>query len=273
MEFIILMAIFATTLYVSCSGEGKSVSKEDPKPWNISILLDLSDRITKKTSGMSQVEKDTAIVSCLIEELKNKIVKNRIVKSMDRIKVYFYPSPSDQSIYSKSKLLDVDFSQKDKASKKQTLKTLDETFKQSIASIYNASLNDNHWIGCDIWGFFDSQKAQTYCVKEGYRNILVILSDGFIYHGNNIIKQDNNYSYISSHTLSNLNSGLIPCKSIVGDLEVLFLEINALPTQSNRIKDILKDWFTGMNVAKCEIHDTDLPTNIKEVIGSFFKEE
>lgn len=268
--------IVCITCVYSCGGNKTDatddVATEQVKPWNISILCDLSDRITKESTGMSQVEKDIAVVSEIISVLKDKILKNKITQSEDKIKLYFYPSPSDNSINMKSKQLDIDFSKIEKGKKRKVLQTIDSIFKESLTHIYKTSLEEKKWIGCDIFGFFDTGKVQRYCVKDGYRNILVILSDGFIFHKDNKIKNGNKYSYILPQTLNVPNSELISCNPIVGDLDILFLEINANPSQSKRINKILSKWFDEMNKKKYLIEGTDLPSNTQVIISSFLKE-
>lgn len=268
--------IVCITCVYSCGENQKNATNdeviEQVKPWNISILCDLSDRITKESTGMSQVEKDTTIVSEIISVLKDKILKNKITQSEDKIKLYFYPSPSDTSINKISKQLDIDFSKIEKGKKRKVLQTINDNFKNSLYHIYTKSLEEKKWIGCDIFGFFDTGRAQQYCVKDGYRNVLVILSDGFIFHKDNKTKDGNKYSYILSQTLHVPNSQLISCKAIDGNLEVLFLEVNANPKQSKRINEILSTWFNEMQINKNKIADTDLPTNTSEIIRNFLEE-
>ena len=62
------------------------------------------------------------------------------------------------------------------------------------------------------------------CVKPDARNIMVILTDGYLFHENNKIKKDNAYSYILPQTLDNPQSSLIVDREGKLDkLEVLLL--------------------------------------------------
>ena len=52
----------------SC-GEKKKEAKQEPKPLNISIFLDLSDRLTREMEP-SQMSRDTAIVGYIADYFK-----------------------------------------------------------------------------------------------------------------------------------------------------------------------------------------------------------
>lgn len=209
----------AAMLLTSCGGGGKKTSDEGSKdggntttvnsnkPLNISIYLDLSDRLVKNMTP-SQKDKDIQIVNYMAEILKNHSVAQKILPSRDRIKVFFYPAPNDSKISLLSNDLEMDLSKAQPAEKKKILTDFQSKFTTSLTRIYDATLQAKNWIGSDIWGFFKKQ-VDTYCVRKGSRNILVILTDGYIFHAQNKVKQGNNYSYILPQTLSNPNSGLI----------------------------------------------------------------
>lgn len=273
----------AAMLLTSCGGGGKKTSDEGSKdggntttvnsnkPLNISIYLDLSDRLVKNMTP-SQKDKDIQIVNYMAEILKNHSVAQKILPSRDRIKVFFYPAPNDSKISLLSNDLEMDLSKAQPAEKKKILTDFQSKFTTSLTRIYDATLQAKNWIGSDIWGFFKKQ-VDTYCVRKGSRNILVILTDGYIFHAQNKVKQGNNYSYILPQTLSNPNSGLIVSRQGLEDLEVLMLEVNPTnPKQQDQMETILQKWFAGMGVQKFYVGETDQPSNTKLIIDEFMKE-
>lgn len=279
MKIKLLSVIIACVaiLLSSCSSTGKS-GKETTgdkdsinKPWNISIYLDLSDRLIRDMTP-SQKDKDIQIVNYMTEILKNHSVAQKILPSRDRIKVFFYPAPNDSKISLLSNDLEMDLSRAQPAEKK-ILTEFQDKFATSLTQIYDATLQTRNWIGSDIWGFFKKQ-VDTYCVREDSRNIIVILTDGYIFHAQNKVKDGDNYSYILPQTLSNPNSGLIVSRQGLEDLEVLILEVNPMnPTQQGQMENILMNWFSGMGVQKFYVGETDLPSNTKLIIDKFMKEK
>ena len=189
--------------------------------------------------------------------------------SRDRIKVFFYPAPNDPKIDLLSKDLEMDLSKAKPDEKRQMLLSFQEKFATSLAKIYDATLQGKNWIGSDIWGFFKKQ-VDAYCIREDARNIIVILTDGYVFYASNKIKDGDNYSYILPQTLTNPNSGLIVSRKGLENLEVLMLEVNPYnPKQQDQMETILQSWLKEMGVQKMYVGETDQPSNTKLIIDKF----
>ena len=275
----IVLLIMALTILTACGGgeksssssnDGKTTTVQSKKPLNISIYLDLSDRLERQMTP-SQMERDIEIVKYLTEIVKNHAVSQKILPSKDRIKVFFYPTPNDSKISLLSQDLEMDLSKAQPAEKKQMLLDFQEKFNTSLTKIYESTMQAKNWIGSDIWGFFKKQ-VDTYCIREDARNIIVILTDGYLYYGPNKQKDGNNYSYILPQTLSNPNSGLIVSRQGLENLEVLLLEVNPYdPKHQDQMEAILQNWFRNMGVQKMFVGETDQPSNTRLIIDKFMK--
>lgn len=268
----------SVVVLVACGGKGSNekIDAESAKtnsammPLNISIYLDLSDRLERQMFP-SQKERDIEIVNYLTEILKNHAVAQKILPSKDRIKVFFYPTPNDSKIDLLSKDLEMDLGKAQPKEKKQMLLEFQEKFATSLTKIYDATLEGKNWIGSDIWGFFKKQ-IDTYCIREDARNVIVILTDGYLFYAPNKLKDGDNYSYILPQTLSNPNSGLIISRQGLENIEVLMLEVNPLdPKHQDRMESILQNWLQGMGVKKMYVGETDQPSNTKLIIDKFMK--
>ena len=270
----------AIILLVACGSKGAeknnngeaAQANSSMKPLNISIYLDLSDRL-ERDMYPSQKERDIEIVNYMAEILKNHAVSQKILPSRDRIKVFFYPAPNDSKIDLLSKDLEMDLSKAQPAEKKKLLLEFQNKFATSLSKIYDATLQGKNWIGSDIWGFFKKQ-VDTYCIREDARNIIVILTDGYLFYAPNKLKQGDNYSYILPQTLANPNSELIVSRQGLENLEVLMLEINPYnPKQQDKIESVLQNWIKGMGVQKMYVGETDQPSNTKLIIDKFIAKE
>lgn len=273
----IVLLIMALTILTACGGgkssnssDGKTATVQSNKPLNISIYLDLSDRLERQMVP-SQKDRDIEIVNYLTEIVKNHAVAQKILPSRDRIKVFFYPAPNDSKIALLSQDLEMDLSKAQPAEKKQMLLDFQERFNTSLTKIYDATMQNKNWIGSDIWGFFKKQ-VDTYCIREDARNIIVILTDGYLFYAPNKLKNGDNYSYILPQTLSNPNSGLIVSRQGLENLEVLLLEVNPYdPKHQDQMETILQNWFSGMGVQKMYVGETDQPSNTRLIIDKFMK--
>lgn len=185
----------------SCSGKKKE-KKAEPKPLNISIFLDLSDRLTRDMQP-SQMSRDTAIVGYVVDYFKKQTLGPAILKSKNSIKVFFYPTPHSSDIATLSHELNINMENYNGKEKRIKLEEMKGLFQRNLTQIYNKTLLEKEWIGCDIWDFFSSKKIDAQCIKKDARNIMIILTDGYLYAENNKIEKGNSYSYIVPKTLKN----------------------------------------------------------------------
>lgn len=253
---------------------------------NISFLLDLSDRIDPSkypNPAMEYYERDASYINSVAEALRVHLNSKRIRQIDDRIQLFFEPEPSNPDINLISKELKFNFSRQNTS--KELLQNFDQTYQTQPKKIYELAIKDDHYVGSDTWRFFKT-KVDDYCIEEGYRNILVVLTDGYIYHRDTKIKQENKTSYLTPEYIRSIklnsnnwkgiykknNFGYIPLEKDLSNLEILVLGINP-DTKNDFEEEIIRqywsDWLEGMNVKRYKIMNADLPSNIDEVIKDF----
>ena len=240
------------------------------KPLNLSVYLDLSDRLIKGNGAVTQVENDTALINCIFETFLERCKKS-ILKNKDHFQIFFYPQPKQDNINQIVKELNLDLRKTALTQKKKAVTDFQSSYKDHVASIYNSTIKLHDFIGSDIWGFFSNKKVDQYCIREGYRNVLIIITDGYIFHVNNKKKDGKAYSYILQQTLSVPGSSLIVARDGLENLEVLMLEINPSPKDHDEMLRVLSKWFEDMGVSKYLINETDIAANTEAVISSFLK--
>lgn len=270
--FVSFIAAFGVVALFSCGG-GKKKEVVTPQPLNISVYLDLSDRLIRDLTP-NQMYRDTAIINSLVDYFRSKTLGPTILKSENKMKVFFYPTPDDSEIATLAQGLSVDIGSKQGVAKRLALDEMKGVFQKNLAHIYEETLKAQKWVGCDIWDFFSNKKIDNLCVKNGARNIVVILTDGYIFDQNNKIKEDNAYSYVLPQTLAVEGSSLIDRRN--GDLsgkglEVLMLEVNPYqPNQRDKLVKVLENWFIAMGVEKFVVAETDANlTNTQTIISNF----
>ena len=286
---LVAVVAIAAILVTTCSNQSDNettkgadstpTTADAPKPLNLSIYLDLSDRlIAKDASGNpltpSQSDRDIMVVGHLIDKFVDQAVAAKIVPCKNNIKVFFYPTPSDTAIVSLSSKLEVDLGKTPIAEKKKLLNDMKKSFTESLEQIYSTTCAQQNWLGCDIWGFF-KDRAKNYCIREGYRNVLVVLTDGYIYYipSHRFDATTKTGNYVTATLLNKQQNITLEVPPIdLSDLEVLMLEVNPVaPRQSDTLKSILRTWLQGMGVSKFEVEETDLPSNTKTIIDNFLK--
>lgn len=218
--------------------------------------------------------RDTTIIRQLEDIFISESVKNNgIINSQNHFQVVFYPTPNSSQINVLAENLNVDLSKAKAKEKRKMLNEMKPKFSEALGAIYDQTIKDSNWTGCDIWGFFSNKKVDQICVRDGYRNVLVILTDGYLYHVNNKIKKGTAYSYILDKTLATDDATLLVKRQGLDNLEVLMLEINPTdPKNMTKMTSTLEAWFKEMGVKHFVVADTDIPQNITPVIDSFFGE-
>ena len=270
------LLLTVSLLLSSCAvSETRTVEDEEvkkPMPLNVTVFLDLSDRLVREMTP-TQSQRDIEVIDHLVDLfIKDCQVNGRIIGSKNHFQVLFYPSPNNSDISNLARGLNVDLSKISVQEKKNELKTMKDRFNTNLSQIYSDAITDKKWVGCDIWGFFSNKDVDAQCIRDGYRNILVILTDGYLYHVANKQKDGNAYSYVLPQTLANPNSSLIVKRKGLDNLEVMMLEVNPYqPTQREQLVNVLENWFMGMGVSRFVVSETALPVNTENVIDAFFK--
>lgn len=270
---LFLVCLFMATI-ISCTDKKKNNENTTQRPLNISIYLDLSDRLVRDIQP-SQVSRDTAAVGYILDYFKRQTMGPRILQSQNRLKVFFYPSPNSSDIATLAGELDINMAQLKGVEKRKKLESMKSLFQKNLSQIYNKTILEHEWIGCDIWDFFSSKKVDAQCIKNGARNILIILTDGYLYAANNKIKEGNAYSYILPQTLKE-EAPLIVRRKGLENLEVGVFEINPYSKEEGyKLIPILENWLKNMGISEehLVVAETDLPTNTQTLLKSFLEKE
>lgn len=283
-------------LFFSCKEENKNEEKETAiknsvsENYNISILVDLSDRISLKKNPnptMEIYQRDLGYIKSVSEAFTQHLKSKRMRQINDKMQLFFNPEPENSEINSISKDLRINVT-KDNASKK-FLNSINDTYYSKTATIYESAIKDDKYIGSDIWNFFDS-KVQDQCIDKDFRNILVILTDGYMFYEGTQIKDGNLSSYLTPQLIkkNGLNTndwekkfekenfGFIKINTDLSDLEVLVLGINPSknnPFEEKIIKAYWTKWLSEMKIKHFEIKNADLPSNMDKIIKDFILEK
>jgi len=288
-------------LLFACSGSNKNESnnnakntvtagKPQEKQLNISILLDLSDRISPTINPDAQ-KNDIENIKTITEFFKSNMDKLGAYKAKGKIRVFFSPPPNNAEINSTVGKLIIDCSKMDNKGRKEVYDSITALYTRSMENIYQQTIATSTWQGSDIWRFFKDD-IKDFCIEndQNYRNVLIIFTDGYLYHKQSVFNNKNRYTYLLGN--SNLKPyrvqnweqlveqndfGIKNEREDLSNLEVLVLEVKA-ENSSNKIdEDILrflwKKWFKEMNVSNYEVYSSDLPANTKTRIENFLNQK
>ncbi len=251
---------------------------------NISVLLDLSDRIEID----KQIHKDSSYLASLSKAFVTHVKTKKLLFLEDRLKLFFNPEPSNNKIHEIAQKLEVVFTRE---TSKSNIEETQTRYNQLPSVLYHLARSDAQknkgYPGSDIWRFFKDH-VKDYCVDNCHRNILVILTDGYMYHHKTVMKHENKTSFLTPKSLSDLklrtpdweknikekDLGFIPATDNLEDLEVLVIGItseNKNPYAQDIITTYWQNWFVKMGVKSnhIKVKSADIPSSIEKVIFDF----
>lgn len=294
--FLLMVFLFALGGCSGCTGcsnntkKGKNNNAQQAKliNFNISFLLDLSDRINPSLNP-KQSERDQEVIMA-VEEYFKKHVSNKSARALkDKMRVIFHPRPESENISQFAEALSINFDENN-VDKEKMYNDLNSIYKKNIDNIYKAATNREEYEGSDIWRFMkDDVRQKTIINKPNYRNILVILTDGYMYWPYDKRNNKNKYNYITGrykhfNQFRNPNTnllytkfeeedfGFIPVQDSLQNLEILVVGVNSpknYPEDLDIIKKYWGKWFDEMNVKGYLILKADLPNDTKQAVNTF----
>ncbi|TWW01334.1 hypothetical protein [Chitinophaga pinensis] len=270
----------------------KTMLNDRQKQLNLSILLDLSDRIDPKANPdmPAHFQKDSALISYLTEYFKSEIRSKGGHAAKPKMRIIFSPNPADPGISKAAEKLSTDLSGLMPVEKKKIYDNIGNTVTENISYIYRTSLRQAYWPGSDIWRFFKNDVDITIDPDTSYRNILVIFTDGYLFHADSKDAAGNRYAYLLpglldkyklrnnpqwSKDIDKLDFGLISKRADLDRLEVLVVEVTPATKHKNDediIRKVLDKWFAEMKIKKWKILNTDLPQITKGRVESFLRD-
>ena len=131
----------AVLFFTGCASDSIEKPEAPPNPpkvdnFNISILLDLSDRVVEPPLVPSQKERDLEIVSSVIDVFRGIMKKKGAFLAKDKMRVIFSPPPLDPNVNNIASRLSVDLSDLDPATKKDVYDNV-EDFIAGVIEIAN----------------------------------------------------------------------------------------------------------------------------------------
>ncbi len=255
---------------------------------NISILLDLSDRIDSvkySNPAMEYYRRDLGYVESIARAFTNHCLNKKVVTMDDRLQVFVEPTPASSEINQWLNELKIDVNRGNVT--KEILSAIVPTYQENLEKIYRSTIREHVYPGSDIWGFFD-EKAVDYCVKPNHRNILFVLTDGYLYYkhnqrvsddgkSNRLIPQDlDSKGLLGNNWKEEVDRQgygfIVSNESGLEELEVFVIGLNGYkksPYAEDVIKHFWTNWMDGMGVKGYKLKSSDLPSNMDELISDY----
>lgn len=292
-HLVIIIFLFA---FISCSNSDKNqtdekVSQKNYKNINLTILIDLSDRISEGLNP-GQANSDIKLINDVLEIFKKYLAEKGVVYSEDKIKVIYYPEVDSDTMNSIIDSLNIDFAKLSFVERKNVYSTLIQNFNKNLNKLYNKASKMSKYPGSDLFNYFKHRLVDDCIIDDSsYLNVLLILTDGYIYHENAKYQIGNRFSYLapkSAHIqifrnrpdwediFNKQDYGLINTGVDLSNLYIIAAQFNPI-SSSPKDFDILKKywsrWFEEQKVdhRNYKILRNDNPKLNSAIIEKFFQ--
>ena len=111
------------------------------------------------------------LVSFITDYFKAQNIRPKDFTKQEQYKVFFYPAPQSSDIATLASDLSVDMQKFMGKDKRITLEEMKEKFTKNLTAIYDKTIEQDDWPGCDIWDFFSNKNVDTQCIRKDFRNI------------------------------------------------------------------------------------------------------
>ena len=291
--FVVICAVFFSLLNVNKS-DGKELKSSPPHVLNVIVILDTSDRVSKKKHP-DQMKRDIEIVEEIVTQFE-EVVESHILES-DKLEYEDYlavivpdqPSvpPIPWAITDKLTIEDPG-DHKSLRGIRDNLKEQKEILLDEMPKLYEF-VEQHKQTGSDIWDWFQSE-AEDYLLADQL-NLIICLSDGYLNFDNNIEAKRRKGTYMKVSALRDdpnwkqkihSSEGLLPIEKDFSRYNVKFLmaEINlqsekgsGIPYQQDFeiIKAYWETWLDSMGIKDTDFIKHGRP--LKKKIQSFISAE
>lgn len=292
---LIVSSLLVMLLLLGCSDKSKleSTQVQNSEHYNICVLLDLSDRINPEYHSY-QITKDKKIIERILSIFKKKVREKYIQGSRDKLQIAiaYQPVDYDATLQEAGDKFIVDMDKLMPIQKRETFDDMTATITSAIDTVYSVATHSKKFVGADIWGFFmnelDNYTAQLD--SENIRNILIILTDGYIQFDNAVLDyrppgEGNRTTYMLVKMFlddpdwetkfdNEDDHGLISGDKDHRNWEVMVLEINPKSgpntTEHKIIEKYWMKWLGEMNIKHRSFLTSSLTTKkIEGIIEGF----
>ncbi len=117
---------------------------------------------------------------------------------MTKLKWFFYPL-NNSSIYQDiADSLNLDFEQLDLKERKKIFANLNEIYNRNLKLIYSIASKYQTYPGSDLFNYFKHRIIDDCVINDNrFINVLVILTDGYLYDANVKYNFGNRFSYLA----------------------------------------------------------------------------
>lgn len=293
MKIVSVLCLVLVWILNGCSPNAPKAQSPQPKPLNIIVILDTSDRISKERHP-NQRERDIDILNEIVDQFAKLVEpttkKGGTIKTPHKLTfaVPDQPKPLQQSkraappkeIIDKLTIVAPKRRSENPEFQKKKKELID-----AISDLYN-HVQQHPQTGSDIWDWFRSKAESSF--SKNHQNLIICLSDGYLNFDVNRHKgTDMRVGALRKDPeavkkIKNGSERLRPVGHYFSDFNIRFLMLEIRLREENGVKhfqdfDIIQayweTWLNTMGIKNTKFFEQLDPGGLKNMIENFIQSE
>jgi len=186
-----------------CSPDAAAQHSRRPQ-WHATVLLDLSVHLTE----LHRVEKDKVVIDEIARVFAEEVRRKLFVTSRDRLFIVLADQGTNPDAFGYLDELAGDLANIPMAKRSRCIEGCIEGLLSGVGRLYEDGASAESFSGADIWEYFaeDLQVPSQDEAGETVRNLLVVLTDGYLIATDNLYREGNQANHIPAETLRRLRN-------------------------------------------------------------------
>ena len=248
---------------------------------NFVVLLDLSDRLLNP----QQASFDKEIIKTFFKRFEESARSKFFVRSEDAFHISILPqknSPLEPIGWEKK--LNISLDAMPPAHRAKIAGTFMGQFDELLDELYakaHFSENNKDYFGVDIWSYFNNRLQ--YDLKEGYENIVLVLTDGYFDFESYTFTQSKKNRYTSSIFIRKLpeanwqqnaienDYGLLPASADLKDVRIYVTGLKSKNLSQNEEQKLAFFWEKWLDEMGCQTHQSFPMMNTDQIARRIYE--
>ena len=216
------------------------------EPVNLIVILDTSDRV----STPEQVDNDIKIATEIVTQF-DKLVHEHLGKIKFGDKVHYphrisfvVPDQPTTPAIPPDIMRNLELWDPQKENVHYEFVKQRDTLLAEIRKVYDFARKHKQ-TGSDIWDWFQSEANDYFC--EGYQNLIICLSDGYLIFDDNIQRPEGTCMHLIDRKRIDMSKVLLPIETVFSNYSVKFLMVEIDMKDGGDYENMKKYWKTWLN--------------------------
>lgn len=265
--------------------------KKDPpaEQLHLTVAVDLSDRIDPDKHPL-QVSQDIAAVTAALEVFRTTVEEKLYIGSQDRFAVEVAPQKGNPRTFHYLDRLSMDMKEIPINRRRQVFDSLAGDVRAYLDTLYDEATRLERYWGADLWQYFAEHRVDTVSTTGvPVRNVLIILTDGYLIAENNLHREGCRSNYLNSELLDRFREkpgwkkefeeqdcGFLPVGQSLEGLEVLVIGLKPRSyfNEAAIIRAFWSKWMEEMRVDRFAMYPScESPAQCKTRVERFLNSQ